>query len=443
MSVRVHFQQARQAFLVEPGVNVRHTFGPASFLVDDTTHAVVSLDLHGAPLVPLDPAREYTVFVGSSPQLRRQVQTLQGQLHAAHNELTRLRERHSKLTGCIVAELAHIHSLLDGSDLPSAAAAAAAAATAAAAAGSDPSAAPSESAAEPPRLTLPSSPGHSPPVGRPAHLSPAPDGSWHMTPIGHIRTCYVEKNGTPRQGCVCPSSAAVLKLQLGAGLNAAHALEMLDHFSHVWLVFVFDRNGNAATKSKVHPPRLDGGRVGLFSTRTPHRPNPIGLSLVKLDAVRADVLHLSGIDLVDGTPILDVKPFVPFADGAHLPHETLSVAPWLSAMPTPDLAVRFSTDADSQLQALAPSLRLLGSVAQARKALTEVLTADPRSVHWRQNRGHLQYGLSLDCLNAVVEFAHGEAVVTQVQHIDQCDRSHCDGAAGTRAPPDEPQGERG
>ena len=106
-------------------------------------------------------------------------------------------------------------------------------------------------------------------------------GTFSGEAIGTLQTCFVEKNGTPRQGCVCPSSAAELKVVL-PGLNASHALEGLENFSHIWLLWIFHDNGNVATKSKIHPPRLDGAKVGLFSTRTPHRPNNIGLSLVQL-----------------------------------------------------------------------------------------------------------------------------------------------------------------
>ena len=178
----------------------------------------------------------------------------------------------------------------------------------------------------------------------------------------------------------------------------------------------------------MHPPRLDGGRVGLFATRTPHRPNPIGLSLARILEVKGDTITFGGIDLVDGTPILDVKPYVPFADGHQL-EPPPRVAPWLVEKPTPDLTVVFTAQADAQLQALAPSLRLLRSVEQAKAMLTEVLAADPRSVHWRKSRADLEYGFSIDSLNAVVAFEGGKAIVTQIQHIDLCDRSHVGGVA--------------
>ena len=436
-------------------LNVRDTFGTSAFLVEEATQQVVRLDAAGRPLVELTAGATYSIVLGASPKLRKQAHELQGKLEAARTALTKLIERHSKFATCVAAELTHLHSLLSATALSAgtsavtasmaAATAASAAATAAAmdtaseavvraptgndADDTDSAAADNEDAAPSTAVALIPA---SMPVSRSVtvHLEPIADGTWPFRPIGHLRTCFVEKNGTPRQGCVCPSSAATLKLQLGKGLNAAHSVEGLGAFSHVWIIFVFHLNGNVGTKSKVHPPRCDGMKTGLFSTRTPHRPNPIGLSLVELEAVRGDTLHFRGIDLVDGTPILDVKPYVPFADGHGLPATKVAVAPWLETMPTPDLEVMFTPEAEAALAALEPSLRLLTSAAQARAALAEVLAADPRSVHWRQQRADVDYGLSLDCLNAVVTFADGVATVTQVQHIDLCDRSHA--TAGSR-----------
>jgi len=119
-----------------------------------------------------------------------------------------------------------------------------------------------------------------------------------------------------------------------------------------------------------------------------------------------------------------VKPYVPFADGHRIRAEQLTVAPWLQAMEPTPLVVIFTAEAEAALDALEPSLRLLKDAKQARAALVEVLSADPRSVHWKQRRGDVDYGFSLDCLNAVVSFADGTATVTQIHHIDMCDRSH-------------------
>ena len=175
----------------------------------------------------------------------------------------------------------------------------------------------------------------------------------------------------------------------------------------------------------MRPPRLDGLKTGLFATRTPHRPNNVGLSLVRLEAVKADTLHLSGVDLVDGTPILDVKPFLPFADTAR--DEAVRIAPHFHQLPTPDLEVVLTAEAAAQLRDLVPAMRLLRDEAQARRAIEEVLVADPRSVHWRQQRATEEYGFCLDTLNVVCTFGEGVATVTRVHHLHLSDRSHMSG----------------
>nr|XP_022332662.1 tRNA (adenine(37)-N6)-methyltransferase-like [Crassostrea virginica]XP_022332663.1 tRNA (adenine(37)-N6)-methyltransferase-like [Crassostrea virginica] len=135
-----------------------------------------------------------------------------------------------------------------------------------------------------------------------------------VKPIGYINSLFTFKNGTPRQPSVCPFARGSLEVEKSIFTNPDHSLEGLEEFSHVWLIFVFHKNNTQYVKAKVKPPRLNGKRVGLFSTRSPYRPNAIGLSLAKLDSVEGNTLHLSGIDLLDGTPILDIKPYIPQYD---------------------------------------------------------------------------------------------------------------------------------
>jgi tRNA-Thr(GGU) m(6)t(6)A37 methyltransferase TsaA len=104
-----------------------------------------------------------------------------------------------------------------------------------------------------------------------------------LRPIGYLDSCFLEKNGTPRQGNVARTSRASLDLLFGS--NPAHCLDGLTEFSHVWLLWLFHDNGNKRLAPLVHPPRLDGGKKGIYATRTPHRPNPVGLSLCKLEGV--------------------------------------------------------------------------------------------------------------------------------------------------------------
>jgi len=211
------------------------------------------------------------------------------------------------------------------------------------------------------------------------------------------------RNGTPRQGGLVPNSRATLQLAslssncksnkfTGKAIaNPTDALSKLCDFSHVWLIFLFHENTNSArqwkgssiplifiatkirtlsvakeddymkinnnhwslVKSKVRPPRLGGSKVGLFSTRTPHRPNPIGLTVAKLVGIDVKgIIYLNGIDLIDGTPILDIKPYVPQYDSivnAMVPNWMIDPSPENSV---PRTCVRWSSLADKSLRTI-------------------------------------------------------------------------------------------
>ncbi|XP_069777929.1 tRNA (adenine(37)-N6)-methyltransferase [Narcine bancroftii] len=139
-------------------------------------------------------------------------------------------------------------------------------------------------------------------------------GSIQTAPIGYIESCFSAKNGTPRQPTICSLSRGRLKISKTIFTNAEHSLMGLEQFSHVWIIFVFHKNGHHSSKAKVKPPRLNGLKTGIFSTRSPHRPNAIGLTLGKLDRIQGDTLYLSGIDMIQGTPVLDIKPYIPGYD---------------------------------------------------------------------------------------------------------------------------------
>lgn len=142
-------------------------------------------------------------------------------------------------------------------------------------------------------------------------------GCINTVPIGYINSCFAFKNGTPRQPTVCGPSRATLQIQHSVFTNPDHPLIGLEQYSHVWIIFLFHKNGHLNYKAKVRPPRLNGQRVGVYSTRSPHRPNALGLTLAKLEHVEGDTLHLSGIDMISGTPVLDIKPYIPDYDCPH------------------------------------------------------------------------------------------------------------------------------
>jgi tRNA-Thr(GGU) m(6)t(6)A37 methyltransferase TsaA len=146
---------------------------------------------------------------------------------------------------------------------------------------------------------------------------PGSDGH-SFIPIGQVRTCFPKRNGTPRQPHLVPAARGVLTLKAELPKDILSGLEQ---YSHCWLIYVFHQNTDLhqdwkKIKGKVNVPRLNGGRVGVLATRSPHRPNAIGLSSAKIDGISSNgkVLELSGVDLVDESPILDIKPYVPFCD---------------------------------------------------------------------------------------------------------------------------------
>lgn len=143
------------------------------------------------------------------------------------------------------------------------------------------------------------------------------NSEYSVQPIGSIRTPFLEKFGVPRQSLMTPSAKGELILPRTPEWTAS--VQHLERFSHLWLVFWFDRS-HADWTPTIEPPRIDAPpRVGVFASRSPDRPNPIGLSVVRLDGI--DLHHpdgisiqVSGVDLLDQTPILDIKPYVPYAD---------------------------------------------------------------------------------------------------------------------------------
>jgi tRNA-Thr(GGU) m(6)t(6)A37 methyltransferase TsaA len=197
----------------------------------------------------------------------------------------------------------------------------------------------------------------------------------HLEPIGYLRGPFAEKFGTPRQAGLVPEVESVVEL-VGPWDNG-EAVRGLEGFSHLWLLFGFHLNDpGAAVRSTVRPPRLGGNeRMGVFATRSPYRPNPIGLSLVRVCRVRADRIEVAGADLVDGTPVYDIKPWLGWADRPVSGEEAGGFA---GMAPGEGLAVSF-----------APGLEGHPLAAQ----LQRILGLDPRPAYQRNLSGRL-YGLT-------------------------------------------------
>lgn len=141
--------------------------------------------------------------------------------------------------------------------------------------------------------------------------------TFEVQPIGIIHSCFTEKFGIPRQPGMVPAATATLELY--PPYNREEVSRGLEQFSHVWIHFLFHECVAEGWKNTVRPPWLGGKkRVGVLATRSPHRPNHLGLSVVRLDSIvkgeNGISLQLSGVDLLDKTPVIDVKPYVPYSD---------------------------------------------------------------------------------------------------------------------------------
>ena len=205
-----------------------------------------------------------------------------------------------------------------------------------------------------------------------------------MKVIGHVHTCYGEKFGVPRQPGLVKEAWGELVFE--PEFQKPEALRALEGFSHLWLVFLFHQSIRTKWKPTVRPPRLGGNeRIGVFASRSPFRPNPIGLSAVMLEQVYLEhssgpVLRLSGVDLVDGTPILDIKPYIPYADAI-----TDAVGGYVNGAPSV-LEVEWKEG-------------VVGDIDSSEKALIEAtLSADPRPAYQYQDEGR-EYGCLISGYN--------------------------------------------
>ncbi|MCK9281141.1 MAG: tRNA (N6-threonylcarbamoyladenosine(37)-N6)-methyltransferase TrmO [Melioribacteraceae bacterium] len=131
-----------------------------------------------------------------------------------------------------------------------------------------------------------------------------------FTPIGYVKSDFKHRYETPRQGVLAGDSVSYIQLE--EGNNFQQAIKELEGFDRIWVIYVFHLNNN--WKTMVNPPRHLDKKVGVFASRSPHRPNPVGISCVKLEKISGLKIYISESDILDGSPVLDIKPYLPYSD---------------------------------------------------------------------------------------------------------------------------------
>lgn len=232
----------------------------------------------------------------------------------------------------------------------------------------------------------------------------------NFEPIGFIKSPFKDKFGVPRQASLIQEAFGEVVLQ--AGPDFVTAVQGLEGFSHLWIVFVFHEHGGKKWKPSIRPPRLGGNKkVGVLASRSPHRPNPIGISVVEMTAIEVIqnqvVIKIKGLDLIDGTPVLDIKPYLPYADAFPSAKKG-----WADAE-IQKYSVRFSEAAEEWLS----QSTLFG----LRSMISQVLEIDPRPAYMQRkcpiqsskSEGR-KYGIEIWGHEVKYEIADGGLLVASV-----------------------------
>ncbi|OED43108.1 tRNA (N6-threonylcarbamoyladenosine(37)-N6)-methyltransferase TrmO [Endozoicomonas sp. (ex Bugula neritina AB1)] len=232
--------------------------------------------------------------------------------------------------------------------------------------------------------------------------------SYQFEQIGVIHSCYRQKFGIPRQPGIV--SAAEAELELLSPFNQENVVRGLEGFSHIWVHFIFHETMDEGWRPTIRPPRLGGRqRMGVFATRSTHRPNPMGMSVVELNGITSGngklILQLGAVDLLDGTPVIDIKPYLPYADA--LPEARGGFAPLPGIM----TEVRFAEHAKE----LCRQYEKKTGRALIR-LIEQVLGQDPRPAYLKETVER-RHGTALWDVNVVWESVGDYFIVTDLESL--------------------------
>lgn len=225
-----------------------------------------------------------------------------------------------------------------------------------------------------------------------------------ITPIAHFKSPFTSKFGIPKQSGLAKDLPG--RIVFEPAYRNADALRGLEGFTHLWMIWQFSANAHKANSPVVRPPVLGGNEaLGVFATRSPYRPNPIGLSCVRIDHIDLDtkegpVIHVLGADLMDSTPIFDIKPYLPYAD-CH-PEAT---GGFTDTRSWPRLEVRLAESVRRQL------------TEQEAATLADILALDPRP-HYQKDPNRI-YGMPYGKWDVKFRVADGEVQVVGISTTNE------------------------
>lgn len=223
-----------------------------------------------------------------------------------------------------------------------------------------------------------------------------------IKPIARIHTDFSEKFGVPRQAGLAPSLTG--KIVFEPEYRNIRAVKELDGFSHIWLIWEFSQCSDSKFSPTVRPPRLGGNRrVGVFASRSPFRPNRLGLSCVKIEKIETDgenapIITVSGVDMTDDTPIYDIKPYIPIADCIPTASEGYTAQ---------TKEYKISVNCDEKLLSIIPENK--------RQALLELLSNDPRPAY--NDEEGKEYGVTFAGYNIRFKYENNGLSVTQIKEV--------------------------
>jgi len=236
------------------------------------------------------------------------------------------------------------------------------------------------------------------------------DEEFLFPPIATIRSCYPERFGVPRQPGLVKSATASIVLENNTYNKLA--IRGLEDFSHLWVLFSFHQQHYKRAKPLVNPPRLGGKTsIGVFATRSPNRPNPIGMSAVEIinieTAANEILIHTKSGDFLDGTPVIDLKPYIPFVDAI-----ATATSSWASEA-EPTLPVEWNCDAaGARDKLIATDSNLAGLVA----VIEDTLAQDPRPAYERNKDGKAGqcWGMKISQYNVKWEVINNTATIISI-----------------------------